>query len=211
MANIMHTRCPHCEKIGPHPVTTTDPVFRLWDDHTDFRLRTETGRDLRYRTHTRECSNCCCSFSSYEIAQLDFNNIMTLWDDDETELYKERSKRKQLEEKYKCITSAFEKLLKQKGRGRINSLNCSVDMLGPDIGYDVTRILKEQEILTLADLMTVSKYDLTCMPFFISSEVKRCWLTEEEWWKIADLFAESGIPLPDDDRQTLRPVTELSA
>lgn len=189
MSNIMKTRCPHCTQDGAHPVTKTDPILGQYYDHrSEKRLKRDYNHGLSYRSHTRRCKNCGLTFQTCEMALKDLQNIMFLWAQDEYTINVYKSLREDDKDRFSRLVNNFDSFLKRRGFGRIQSLTQEVGMLGIEIGYDTVKKLRDTGVYNLAEILVHKKSALTS---------EDC-LSEEQWKKLADLFAESGLKLEDD-------------
>jgi septal ring factor EnvC (AmiA/AmiB activator) len=69
--------CPHCGKLGHHPVVKTDPnTYYCGDQSTAIFVRI-AGRDISYRMREKWCIHCQCSFVSVEMAVIYLKSMVT--------------------------------------------------------------------------------------------------------------------------------------
>lgn len=197
MSNTMKTRCPNCEAYGSHDVEKTLPKW-YYKTFSEKRLKNECGRGMLFRIRLRRCNSCRCLFNTNEIAGKDFDNVMILWEKDHNSLQKAEETMKKEKKKQERLMRQYDTLLKHRGKGLLNSVFQSVDMLGFDseILLAIKR-LKAHGITRLGDLLLYSKSEL------VGEEV----LSDESWNRIAAIFEESGIILEDD----MNPLLQLKA
>lgn len=68
MAKTLHLRCPHCRRVGAHPVTATDSSPYHWSEEEKPFFERIAGQDLYYHKRTRVCSRCRTAFDTVEMS-----------------------------------------------------------------------------------------------------------------------------------------------
>ena len=101
-------RCPHCGKLGPHSVISTEPKIYHWNAETVKLFERIAGRDISFRRRVKKCVHCGAQFITVEMANAfldalinevqklasELRNLESLWRSSEQLITKLENERK---------------------------------------------------------------------------------------------------------------------